>query len=84
VRRRTANICGWIIGFLLAIWLLGFLLAVPITIFLYLKVGARENWPISLVLTLLGWAFFYGLFDYSLHLPFPDAKLFLWLGLGIE
>jgi TctA family transporter len=80
VQRRTANICGWIIGFLLAIWLLGFLLAVPITIFLYLKVGARENWPISLVLTLLGWAFFYGLFDYSLHLPFPEGKLLIWLG----
>ena len=62
------------------IWLLGFSLAVPTTIILYLKF-AKEKWPITLALALAAWLFFYGLFDYALHVPFPDGQLFLWLGL---
>ena len=78
-RRRAVAIIGWIVGFYLAIWLLGFNIAVPVATFLYLKVGARERWPITVVLTVVGWVFFYALFDYILHLPFPKGELFLWL-----
>lgn len=79
VYQRTASICGWIIGFFVMIWLLGFSIAFPVTTLLYLKLAGREKWPITIILTLLGWGFFYGLFDYSLHVPFPDGQLFLWL-----
>jgi putative tricarboxylic transport membrane protein len=79
VRRRAVSIIGWMLGFFLAIWLLGFNIAVPVATFLYLKVGARERWPITAFLTLLAWLFFYGVFDYTLHLPFPKGELFLWL-----
>ncbi|MBI3062910.1 MAG: tripartite tricarboxylate transporter permease [Deltaproteobacteria bacterium] len=79
VYQRTASICGWIIGFFVMIWLLGFSIAFPVTTLLYLKIAGREKWPITIILTLLGWGFFYGLFDYSLHVPFPDGQLFLWL-----
>ena len=72
VYRRTATIIGWIFAFYLAIWLLGFFLAVPVTMLLYLKVAGREKWLITIVLTLVAWAFFYALFDYGLHVPFPD------------
>jgi putative tricarboxylic transport membrane protein len=78
VARRTANMLGWIVGFFVAIWLLGFPIAVPVITLLYFK-GAGEKWPISLVLTGITWAFFYALFDYSLHIPFPEGVLFEWL-----
>jgi putative tricarboxylic transport membrane protein len=79
VRLRAASIVGWMLGFFLAIWLLGFNIAVPVATFLYLKVGSRERWPITACLTLVAWLFFYGVFDYTLHLPFPKGELFLWL-----
>ncbi len=79
VRRRAFSIITCILGFFLAIWLLGFTVAVPVATILYLKIGAGERWPISVALSLSGWAFFYVLFDYTLHLPFPDGQLFLWL-----
>jgi TctA family transporter len=78
--RRTVSIVGWILGFFAAIWLLGFSWAVLFATFLYLKVGAREKWLITIVLTAVAWLSFYGLFDYTLHVPFPEGQLFLWLG----
>ena len=75
---RTLAILGWTIGFFVGIWLLGFSLAVPTTIILYLKF-AKEKWPVTLALALVAWLFFYGLFDYALHVPFPEGQLFLWL-----
>ena len=76
--RRTAGISSWIFGIFVAIWLLGFSIAVPLMTFLYLKVGG-EKWPITLALTLLAFASFWGLFDYALHVPFDEGQLFLWL-----
>jgi len=78
-RRRTASISGWIVGYFLAIWFLGFTIAAAVATFLFLKVGEKEKWLISILLTVGAWAFFYGLFDYVLHLPFPKGELFLWL-----
>jgi hypothetical protein len=79
IRRRSVSIIGWTLGFFLAIWLLGFTIAVPITTFLYLKVAGQERWPITILLSFLAWVCFYGLFDYLLHLPFPEGQIFLWL-----
>ncbi len=76
---RTLEICSWIIGFFLAIWFFGFAIAVPLMTFLYLKVGGKEPWPISIILTVLAWVSFYGVFDYALHVPFPKGLLFEWL-----
>jgi len=75
VRRRTAIIIAWIFAFYLALWLLGFSLAIPVTMFLYLKVEGREKWPITIILTLVAWGFFYGVFDYGLSVPFPDPVI---------
>lgn len=79
VYQRTMNIMAWILGFFLVIWLLGFSWAVPVTTFLYLKFGGKESWPLTIILTLIFWAFFYAVFEYGLHIPFPDGQLFLWL-----
>jgi hypothetical protein len=75
---------AWILGSFAAIWLLGFAVAVPLTILLYLKAGAQERWPISIVLALLGWLSFYGIFEYLLHVPFPRGLLLDWLDIRLQ
>jgi TctA family transporter len=79
--RRTVAICGWILGMYAAIWLVGFSLATLLMTFLYLR-AARERWPISVGLSLAGFAFVYGLFEAGLGVPFPAGQLLVWLGFG--
>lgn len=81
-RRRTAGIAGWTVGFFLMIWLLGFITASAVATLLYLKLGAGEKWGISVALAAVAWIFFFGLFDYGLHLPFPPGELFIRLGIA--
>jgi hypothetical protein len=73
------SIASWILMFFIAIWLLGFSFAVPLTMFLYLKLGAKEKWSTTLILTACGWAFFYTVFAYALRIPFPEGILTIWL-----
>ncbi len=82
LRRRTVGIVCWTVGFFLMIWFLGFITASAVATLAYLKLGAGEKWGISLALTAVAWGFFFGLFDYGLHLPFPPGELFVWLGLA--
>ena len=81
VRSRAISIVAWILGFFLAIWLLGFVVAVPLATFLYFRFAGGEKWSISIPLSLVAGAIFYGLFDYLLHLPFPEGTLLVWLNL---
>ena len=74
--RRVVVVAGWMLAFFGAIVLVGFMIAVPLFLFLYLKLQAREGWPMSIGLTLVVFAAFYGLFDALLHLPFPAGVLF--------
>ena len=73
---KVAQAAGWMLGFFAAIVLVGFMIAVPLFLFLYLKLQAREGWPMSIGLTLIVFAAFYGLFEALLHLPFPAGLLF--------
>jgi len=82
VNRRTAAILGWIIGLALTIWLVGFSLAGVLCTFIYLKIGSRERWPITLILTAIVWVIIEGMFHHLLHIPFPPGKLFEWFGLA--
>ena len=82
LRRRTLAIVGWTVGFFLMIWFLGFITASAVATLAYLKLGAGEKWGISVALAAVAWVFFFGLFDYGLHLPFPPGEIFLWLGLA--
>jgi len=86
IRRRALSIIAWILGFFAAIWLLGFIVAVPVASLLYFKLAGKERWSISIPLSLTAGLIFYALFDYLLHLPFPEGELFEWLqvnGAGI-
>ncbi|MBI2304973.1 MAG: tripartite tricarboxylate transporter TctB family protein [Chloroflexi bacterium] len=79
-QRRSAAILGWIVGFFLAIWLLGFPLTVVLGTFLYLKLAAGESWLMTILVTVVAWGFFNGLFDMTLHIPFPEGELLSRLG----
>src|SRR5689334_1689161 len=81
-RQRALSMGSWIVGFFLAIWILGFVPASAIATFLYLKVGASEKWPVTLVLTAACWLFFFGVFGYGLQLPFPQGVVFDWVHLA--
>jgi hypothetical protein len=81
-RSRALAILGWIIGFLVSIWLIGFSLSTALVVFVYLKMQAREGWGLSLLLACGGWLIYYALFEYLLKLPFPDPKIFSWLGMS--
>jgi TctA family transporter len=82
VRQRTVEIAAWIVGMYVAIWLLGFPVATLVTTFLYLTLGAREPWPVSVALSLGGFIFVYGLFERALGVPFPPGSLLAWVGSG--
>src|ERR687892_603076 len=81
MRNRALSIVAWILGFFLAIWLLGFVLAVPLATFLYFRFAGSEKWSISIPLSLAALVVLFGLFDYLLHLPFPEGTLLTWLNL---
>ena len=74
---RTASIFAWILGFFVAIVLIGFPRGIPLFVFLYLKIEAKEGWPLSLILTGAAWGLFYLLFVRLLPLPFSPGRLFL-------
>ncbi|MFQ5916777.1 MAG: tripartite tricarboxylate transporter TctB family protein [Candidatus Binatia bacterium] len=80
-RWRTVSIFSWILGFLMGVWLIGFSISIPVVAFLYLKVQSREGWMLSLVLTAAAWLLYWGLFERVLRLPFPEGKIFSWMGL---
>jgi hypothetical protein len=73
VRRRTAIILATTVGFVLATWLFGFTLSVPLVTLLYLKFGAGEQWPISLILTAVAGISFYFIFVEGLGVPMPEG-----------
>ena len=83
-KRRSLEVCAWIAGFWVAIWLLGFSFATLVATLQYLKISARERWPISVLLSVFGFLFVYGLFEKALGVPFPPGQLLVWLGLGSD
>ncbi len=81
-RRRTFITIAWILGFFLAIWLIGFTWwTITLFLVLYLKLQAREGWVLTGVLTFICLVFFIYLFVWTLHLPFPEGEVLVWLGL---
>jgi hypothetical protein len=50
--------------------------------FTYLKFQGKEPWVLSIVLTIIAWFAFWGLFVKLLTLPFPEGLLITWLGLN--
>jgi len=72
---RTLLAFAWINGFFALIFVCGFSIAVPLFVLLYFKLQSRERWGLSIILTVLAWAFFYGLFVKLLNIHFPEGWL---------
>jgi Tripartite tricarboxylate transporter TctB family/Tripartite tricarboxylate transporter TctA family len=79
VNRRTAQVFIWTFAWFVSIWLFGFTMGAPLCTFIQLKIGEREGWLLTLLLTATAWAFIYFGFDLLLHVPFPQGQAFLWL-----
>ena len=82
-RNRAIIMFAWLIGFFLLIWLVGFPIGIAVMVFTYLKFQGRESWKLSIVLTVIAWLCFWGLFVRLLHLPFPEGLIFTWLGIEL-
>jgi hypothetical protein len=48
--------------------------------FTYLKIQSKESWGLSIGLTTLAYGVFWLLFVKLLTLPFPEGRIFAWLG----
>ena len=78
--RHTIKTAGWIIAFACGIWLLGFLVSIPLFVFLYLAYEAQARKLVGLVIAGLTFLFVWGMFDWLMHLAWPEAALFTLLG----
>ena|SRR5262245_43470169 len=79
-RTRVINTFCWIIGFIASVYLVGFPLTVPLFIFCYLKFQSRVGWLPTIIATLITWGFFYGLFQWLVHIQFEPGAIQQWLG----
>jgi putative tricarboxylic transport membrane protein len=82
-RKRAIIMFAWLIGFFLLIWLVGFAIGIAVMMFTYLKFQGRESWKLSILLTVIAWLCFWGLFVRLLHLPFPEGLVLTWLGIEL-
>lgn len=80
-RRRVINTFGWIIAFIASVYLVGFPLTVPLFIFSYLTFQSEVGWLYSIVATAITWGFFYGLFQWLVHIQFESGAIQTWLGM---
>ena len=71
--QRTWEILLWIVGFVFLILLIGFPLSIPIYFIAFLRLKCRESWRLTLILSGVAWAFFYGLFVSLLNTFFMDG-----------
>ena len=82
-KKRAITMFAWLIAFFFLIWLVGFPIGIAVMMFTYLKFQGRESWKLSILLTVIAWLCFWGLFVRLLHLPFPDGLILTWLGIEL-
>ena len=80
-RKRALVMFAWLFGFFFLVWLFGFIIGIPLMVFSYLKFQSKEPWGLSIILTVIAFTVFWILFVKLLTLPFPEGKIFVWLGL---
>jgi putative tricarboxylic transport membrane protein len=78
--KRTFEIFLWILGFPFLILLVGFPLSIPIYFIAFLRFKSKESWRITIILSGVAWAFFYGLFISILNTFFVDG----WIQRGLN
>jgi hypothetical protein len=80
-RRRVLTTFGWIVGFIATVYLLGFPVSVPLFMLIYLRYQSDLGWLQAIVTAAITWAFFYGLFQWMVHIQFDPGAIQAWLGL---
>jgi len=80
-KKRAIVMFTWFFCFLLGVWLVGFPISIVVMMFTYLKIQSKESWGLSIGLTVIAYGFFWALFVKLLTLPFPEGRIFAWLGL---
>jgi hypothetical protein len=79
-KKRAIVMFTWFFCFLLGVWLVGFPISIVVMMFTYLKIQSKESWGLSIGLTALAYGVFWLLFVKLLTLPFPEGRIFAWLG----
>ena len=79
--RHTVKTARWIFAFAFGIWFLGFLISIPLFVFFYLVYEAQAHKLASLVIAGCTFLFVWGMFDWLMHLAWPEAALFTLLGI---
>jgi hypothetical protein len=80
-KKRAIIMFTWFFSFLFGVWLLGFPISIVLMMFSYLKFQSKESWVTSISLTVIAFILFWALFVKVLTLPFPEGRIFVWLGL---
>jgi hypothetical protein len=74
--KKEAVIILWLVGLTAAMYLIGFLLAIPLYMFLFLLLFARENWKLSLGMSVGVFAVIYLIFVKVLNVHVHGGLLF--------
>lgn len=74
-RLRSVSTVGWLLGFVGAVWFFGFGIGGPLATLSYLKVSAREKWPLALAVSASVGIMLWVLEEF-LYIPFPRGFLF--------
>jgi len=79
--RHTMKTAYWILTFACGIWFLGFLISIPLFILFYLISEAKASKLSALLVAGFTFLFVWGMFDWLMHLAWPEAALFTLLGI---
>jgi hypothetical protein len=79
-RRRVLVLFAWMAAFIVSVFLIGFPLTVPLFLFSFLKFQSRTGWTSAILLTVVTWAVFHGLFVRLVHIQFEAGIVQTWLG----
>ena len=74
-KKREFSVVAWFTGCTVLIYLLGFMIGIPLFLFLFLKIWAKESWPLSVVLAVVVPAIIYFTFVYLLNVPLHRGLL---------
>jgi hypothetical protein len=66
---------GWIAAFMASMAVIGLIPTVPFFVVAYMRLENREPWKLVLPQAIVLTAFFWGVFDQLLHLPWPETLL---------
>ena len=75
VAQRAGVFLAWLLALLLLIWLIGMLPALFLFVVLYMRIEAREPWPLALSVAVGITVFNYVLFHHFLSIAWPRALI---------